>query len=259
MKLRVFQIDAFASEVFKGNPAAVCPLETWLPDQIMQKIAEENNLSETAFIVERESRHHIRWFTPAVEVNLCGHATLAAAWVLVNELGKSQDILLFDSRSGELKVSHSGGRLTLDFPVQRPASISIPEKLLPALGVSSAPVLGAEDFLVVIDKESQLLELEPNFSLLKGLPLRGVIVTAPGEKVDFVSRWFGPNVGVNEDPVTGSAHTTLAPYWAERLKKQKLVARQISQRGGQLECEVVGDRVFIAGNAVKYMEGTIYI
>lgn len=225
----------------------------------MQKIAMENNLSETVFFVEAGDRYSLRWFTPAVEVALCGHATLAAAWVLVNELGETQNPLLFESRSGVLKVLHSDGQLTLDFPAQLPMATEVPDKLLQALGVSSAEVLAAEDYLVVLEKESQIAALSPNFSILKGLPLRGVIVTAPGDKVDFVSRWFGPNVGVNEDPVTGSAHTTLTPYWAARLKKRQLKARQISDRGGELECRLENDRVFITGRAVKFMEGVVHI
>lgn len=259
MRIKVFQIDAFACEVFKGNSAAVCPVDTWLPGDVMQKIAAENNLSETAFFVKNGECYDLRWFTPAVEVALCGHATLATAWVLVNELKETISPIRFMSMSGELKVFHSGEYFTLDFPTQKPTPIPPPDRLLKALGISEAEVFTAEDYLVVLKNEAQIRSLSPDFSLLKGLPLRGVIVTAPGETVDFVSRWFGPNVGVNEDPVTGSAHTTLTPYWSKRLKKVELKAKQISERGGELLCVDKGERTHISGKCVKYMEGWILI
>lgn len=259
MDIKFYQVDAFASAVFRGNLAGVCPLESWLPDKVMQQIAEENNLSEIAFFVESDGCYELPWITPTVEVNLCGHATLATAWVLVNELHESANPIRFLTRSGELRVTHREDELTLDFPVQLPKPVNPPTALLTALGVASAEVFEAEDYLVVLRSERDVAALTPDFSLLKGLPLRGVIVTAPEDSVDFVSRWFGPNVGVNEDPVTGSAHTTLTPFWAERLSKNRLSARQISLRGGELTCVLDGDRVQISGKAVKYLDGVITI
>jgi len=257
VQLRIFQIDAFTSTVFCGNPAAVCPLTCWLDDDILQKIALENNLSETAFFVGTNGDYELRWFTPGTEVDLCGHATLATAWVLNNELGETASPIRFMTRSGELRVSRSGDAFEMDFPLQLPKPCLLPGKLLPALGVEAIEVLGAEDYLVVVENEQIVKQMSPEFVDLKGLPLRGVIITAPGDDVDFVSRWFGPNVGVDEDPVTGSSHTTLAPYWAEKLGKNELTARQVSQRSGELFCKVGEDRVFITGSAVKYMEGII--
>lgn len=259
IKLPIYQIDAFANEVFSGNPAAVCPLESWLPDVIMQNIAAENNLSETAFFVKESGCYHLRWFTPTTEVDLCGHATLAASWVIREELHETSWPLRFMTRSGELRVSSNEDTFTLDFPLRRPQVCEPPQQLEAALNITPEEVYVAEDFLVVLDSESDVRALKPDFSLLKTLPLRGVIVTAPGEAVDFVSRWFGPKVGVDEDPVTGSAHTTLTPYWAKRLNKQELNAHQISARGGKLSCRLDGERVFISGQAVKFMEGVITI
>lgn len=255
----IYQIDAFTDEVFSGNPAAVCPLENWLPDAVMQKIAAENNLSETAFFVKESDLYHLRWFTPTTEVDLCGHATLAASWVIREELNEISWPLRFMTRSGELRVSSSGSDLILDFPLRRPQACEPPQQLEAALNTTPKEVYAAEDFLVVLDTESDVRALKPDFSLFKALPLRGVIVTAPGEAVDFVSRWFGPKVGVDEDPVTGSAHTTLTPYWAKRLNKQELKAEQISARGGKLSCRLEGERVFISGQAVKFLEGVITI
>ncbi len=259
MQLRIFQIDAFTKTIFAGNPAAVCPLESWLDDDVLQKIAIENNLSETAFYVKSKKGYDLRWFTPGTEVDLCGHATLATAWVLINEYNETASPICFMTRSGELRVSRSGDDLVMDFPLQAPMPCTIPPQLLSSLGLESAEVLAAEDYLVVVEDEQTVTQLQPDFAGLKGLPLRGVIVTAPGENDDFVSRWFGPNVGVDEDPVTGSSHTTLAPYWAEKLGKRELSARQVSQRSGELLCKVNEDRVFITGAAVKYMDGWIYL
>lgn len=258
MKLRILQIDSFTSQVFRGNPAGVCPLNAWLDDQTLQNIATEMNLSETAFFVGSNGRYEIRWFTPTVEVDLCGHATLAAGWVLANELGEKADIIQFASRSGELRVHQRRGRLMLDFPIELPTACEIPGALIPALGASDpVEVLGGSDYLVVLRTESEVQDLSPQFAELFGLPRRGVIVTAPGDSVDFVSRWFGPNVGVPEDPVTGSAHTMLTPYWSAKLNKRVLTARQISSRGGELECEIQGERVYITGDAVKFLDGTL--
>ncbi len=259
MKLPIFQIDAFASEVFKGNPAAVCPLKSWIDDELMQNIAAENNLSETAFFVEEGDSYRLRWFTPQTEVDLCGHATLATAYVIANEIGHKSELITFQTRSGELRVRGKANTFTLDFPAQPPKSCSAPSELLPALGIDSADILLAQDYLVAIESESDVRNLKPNFSMLLGLPNRGVVVTAKSDKYDFVSRWFGPNVGVNEDPVTGSAHCALVPYWSERLAKLKLSAAQLSERGGEISCELKNDRVFLTGSAVKYLSGTIEV
>ncbi len=259
MELKIYQVDAFTSSLFSGNPAAICPLETWLADDILQKIALENNLSETAYFTGSKGNYHLRWFTPLAEVDLCGHATLAAAWVLRHELGDRTSPIHFQSRSGELRVLSDGEFFTLDFPVQPPVPCAPPPGLMESLGVEALAVYEAEDYLVRVENEQTVRSLQPDFAILKKLPLRGVIVTAPGDSVDFVSRWFGPKVGVDEDPVTGSAHTTLAPYWTKELDRKELKAEQVSRRGGQLTCRVEGERVFFSGKAVKYMEGTIYI
>ncbi len=259
VELDIYQLDAFASRVFEGNPAAVCPLESWPDDSVMQKIAAENNLPETAFFVAEAAGYRIRWFTPAVEVDLCGHATLASAWVLMHALGHADDAVHFASRSGMLHVRRRGDVLEMDFPSRPPRPCVAPEGLLAGLGLDAAEVLEAEDYLVVVAHEDIVAGLTPDFGRLKGLPNRGVAVTAPGTRFDFVSRWFGPNVGVDEDAATGSAHTTLAPYWAQRLGKTTLSARQGGRRRGQLQCEMAGDRVLISGSAVLYMRGVIRI
>ena len=261
MKIPIYQVDAFTNECFKGNPAAVCPLDTWLPDAVMQNIAAENNLAETAFIVPAGNECEIRWFTPTVEVDLCGHATLASSYVLFNELGFVGDQINFIShRSGPLSVTKNGTILALNFPVDTLSEL--PLKPAFAIGLSQAPVkvfIGKTDYLFVYDSEAEILALQPDFEALKAHPVRGIIVTAPGETTDFVSRFFGPACGVNEDPVTGSAHTTLTPYWASILGKSELTARQLSLRTGELTCKLVGDRVEIAGEAVLYLRGEINV
>mgnify|MGYP000269950988 FL=1 len=261
MKIAIYQVDAFTNERFKGNPAAVCPLAAWLPDAVMQHIAAENNLAETAFIVPAGHRYEIRWFTPTVEVDLCGHATLASAYVLFYELGYAKDQINFHSpRSGPLTVSRNGSVLALNFPVDQ--LIEIPVLSEHTMGLSQKPravFKGKTDYLFVYDSEAEIRALHPDFEALKIHPVRGIIVTAPGEKTDFVSRFFGPACGVNEDPVTGSAHTTLTPYWASVLGKTELTARQLSQRTGDLTCKLLGDRVQIAGEAVLYLRGEIEI
>jgi predicted PhzF superfamily epimerase YddE/YHI9 len=261
MKIAIYQVDAFTNERFKGNPAAVCPLDSWLPDALMQNIAAENNLAETAFVVPTGDRYEIRWFTPTVEVDLCGHATLASASVLFNELGFVGDQIKFHSpRSGPLSVTKNGSVLALNFPVDTITELPIlPEYFV---GLSQAPhaiFKGKTDYLFVYDSEAEILDLQPDFEALKALPVRGIIVTALGKTTDFVSRFFGPAAGVNEDPVTGSAHTTLTPYWAAILGKTELTARQLSQRTGDLTCKLLGDRVEIAGEAVLYLRGEIEI
>ncbi|AVK03566.1 PhzF family phenazine biosynthesis protein [Pseudomonas paraeruginosa] len=259
MELTIFQVDAFAEGPFQGNPAAVCPLEAWLDDERLQAIAAENNLSETAYVVGRDGSYQLRWFTPQVEVDLCGHATLATAWVLIHKLGDSSPVLRFATRSGELRVRRDGERLAMDFPARQPQPCAAPAGLLEALGIAEAEVLKTDDYLVVVGDEDAVAALAPDFARLKGLPCRGVAVTARSRRFDFVSRWFGPNVGVNEDPVTGSAHTSLAPYWAQRLGKTRLSAEQGGARRGRLECEVLGERVVISGTAALYMSGTLYL
>ena len=259
MKIPIYQVDAFTNERFKGNPAAVCPLDSWLPDAVMQNIAAENNLAETAFVVAEGNEYEIRWFTPTVEVDLCGHATLASAYVLFNELGFAGDQINFIShRSGPLSVTKNGPILALNFPVD--SLTELPLKPEFAIGLSQAPravYKGKTDYLFVYDSEAEILALQPDFEALKMHQVRGIIVTAPGKTTDFVSRFFGPACGVNEDPVTGSAHTTLTPYWSSVLGKTELTARQLSQRTGDLTCKLLGDRVEIAGEAVLYLRGEI--
>ncbi|MGY4493505.1 PhzF family phenazine biosynthesis protein [Pseudomonas sp. TE3610] len=258
MQLSIYQVDAFADRPFGGNPAAVCPLTEWLPDAQLQAIAEENNLSETAYFVRKGDAFELRWFTPAVEVDLCGHATLAAAWVIANELPDAPEVMRFATRSGELRVTRTEHGLAMDFPAKTPVPCEPPAGLLEALGIAKAEVLATDDYLVVVEDESIIAGLTPDFARLKGLPLRGVAVTAASREFDFVTRWFGPNVGVNEDPVTGSAHTSLAPLWAGRLGKTLLKARQGGARKGLLTCELSGDRVIISGQAVLFMKGSVF-
>jgi predicted PhzF superfamily epimerase YddE/YHI9 len=261
MKIAIYQVDAFTNQRFKGNPAAVCPLDIWLSDTVMQHIAAENNLAETAFIVPAGDCYVIRWFTPTVEVDLCGHATLASAYVLFHELGFAGDQINFHSpRSGPLTVSKNGSVLALNFPVDMLSELAINPEF--SIGLSQAPCKvfrGKTDYLFVYDSETEIRALQPDFEALKIHPVRGIIVTAPGETTDFVSRFFGPACGVNEDPVTGSAHTTLTPYWASVLGKTELTARQLSQRTGDLTCKLLGDRVEIAGEAVLYLRGEIEV
>jgi len=257
MQLDLYQIDAFTDRLFGGNPAAVCPLENWLPTATLQAIALENNLSETAFIVQEPAGWRIRWFTPVTEVELCGHATLASAWLYFHHLQPEAQQVVFDSLSGPLGVNRDDERLYLDFPLRRAEPVIVPGLLAAALGVDPVEVLGADDWLVRLDSEATLRDLSPDMGLLRKLERRGVIVTAPGSDCDFVSRFFAPKYGIDEDPVTGSAHTTLTPYWAEKSGKPRLHARQLSARGGELFCELRGERVGIGGCAVPYLKGVI--
>lgn len=260
MRLPIYQVDAFADRRFAGNPAAVVPLESWLPDATLQAIAAENNLSETAFFVREGARWRLRWFTPAVEVDLCGHATLATAHVLFTKLGIDAARIEFESRSGVLGVDRDGDRIVLDFPVQRMASVSPTPAMATALGAMPSEAFGNAQFLlVVLDAAAQVRDLAPDFAAIRKLSGFGVTVTAPGEDCDFVSRHFAPNRGIDEDPVTGSAHCRLVPYWSKRTGRTRLFARQLSRRGGALWCELVGERVRIGGNAVLYLDGTIEI
>ena len=259
MEISMYQIDAFASELFKGNPAAVCPLDEWLPDEVMQSIAEENNLSETAFFVAADHGFHIRWFTPKSEVDLCGHATLASAYVLFRVLGHPEDRIDFESRSGILTVTQDDDWLTLDFPAQPPVPCDIPEEIVRAFHAAPKECLKSEDLLVVFERESVVRSANPDFSQLMKLDLRGVIITAKSDRWDFIARFFAPKYGIPEDPVTGSAYTQLVPYWAAKIGPKRFHAKQVSSRGGELICEMVDDRVFISGKAIPFMEGKITI
>ena len=259
MKLDIYQVDAFTSAPFHGNPAAVVPLESWLPDATMLDIAAENNLAETAFFVPNGDGFHIRWFTPEVEIDLCGHATLASAYVLYNQFGFDGPQVRFESMSGELRVSREGSRLVLDFPSRPPAECDVPAGLVDALGAAPQTILKSRDYFAVYESEADILALNPDFRAIAAIDVHAVIVTAPGNTSDFVSRFFAPAVGIDEDPVTGSAHSTLTPYWAERLGKSTLFARQVSRRGGEVYCELAGDRVKLGGDAVLYLKGEIYV
>jgi len=259
MTLDLFHVDAFTSSRFAGNPAAVCPLEHWLDDALMQAIAAENNLSETAFIVPEADGFRLRWFTPEIEVDLCGHATLATAFVLFEKLGWPPDRIRFFSRSGELTVGRDGELLALDFPARPPTPAQAPRLLTDALQLEPVEFYESRDYMAVFSTEAEVRSLRPSMELLKQLGHFALIVTAPGQGVDFVSRFFAPAAGIPEDPVTGSAHCTLVPYWSARLGKKNLHALQVSARGGELWCEDCGDRVLIAGRAVLYLEGKITI
>ncbi|WP_300455900.1 PhzF family phenazine biosynthesis protein [Accumulibacter sp.] len=257
MKLKQYQIDAFAERAFEGNPAAVCPLEHWLEDRIMQAIAEENNLSETAFVLPSQDGFELRWFTPVTEVDLCGHATLAAAHVLFEILGHAGPTIAFTTRSGVLSVERHGRLLTMDFPATPGRSCAIPGQLITGLGRPPLELLAGDDYLAVFASEAEVRAITPNQESLAQIDRRGIIVTAPGSEVDFVSRFFAPKYGIPEDPVTGSAHCTLAPYWAEKLGKNTLTARQVSKRGGRIDCVMQGERVLLSGTAVTVMETVI--
>jgi predicted PhzF superfamily epimerase YddE/YHI9 len=257
MRLPIYQIDAFTSRLFAGNPAAVVTLEHWLPDDLLQKIAAENNLSETAFVIPSEERAPLRWFTPTVEIDLCGHATLASGHVLFAYHYPALTRVSFSTRSGVLAVSRANALLTLDFPARPGVAIEVSETLARALGARPRAAYLERDLLAVFETEDEIRELRPDFDRIAQLDAFAVIVSAPGKTVDFVSRFFAPRAGVLEDPVTGSAHCTLVPYWAARLAKNKLLARQLSARGGDLECELRGDRVAIAGRTVEYLRGEI--
>lgn len=259
--LPIYQVDAFTNKTFGGNPAAVVPLQEWLPDETLLNIAAENNLSETAFFVPTKNGFHIRWFTPTLEINLCGHATLAASWVIFNVLHYDKDTIQFESMSGKLVVKKSDMSLTLDFPTWPYEAIDIDPRIAKALGALPIELYKAPDWLAVFDDEKIVQEMTPDMlKLSKIKECRGIIVTAKGsDEIDFVSRWFGPNEGINEDPVTGSAHCVLTPYWSTKLNKNEFNAKQVSQRGGDLFCELKGDRVFISGQAKLYLKGEIYV
>jgi len=260
MQLRIYQVDAFTHQLFCGNPAAVVPFEEWPADDVLQNIAAENNLSETAFFTREKGELHLRWFTPVAEVDLCGHATLATAHVLWEHLGYQTDEISFHTRSGKLGVTKKGDAYTLDFPTDKITKTKIPGIVIEALGMAPTECYkGREDCLLAFENEAAVAALAPDFQQLAKLDGRGIIATAPGDDVDFVSRCFFPNFGINEDPVTGSAHTTLAPYWYKKMGKTEFAARQISRRGGDLTCVLDGDRTFIIGRAITYLTGTIEV
>ncbi|HED32881.1 MAG TPA: PhzF family phenazine biosynthesis protein [Gammaproteobacteria bacterium] len=259
MKINIYQIDAFASHVFEGNPAAVCPLDSWLPDATMQSIAVENNLSETAFFVNINNVFHIRWFTPIGEVNLCGHATLASARVIFDELHYTQPQITFSSKSGELQVLKENDQLIMDFPAQCPVECETPLPLKEAFHHASFQCFKHDDYFLIFSSESDIRNASPDMQLLHKLDLRGVCISATGDSYDFVSRFFAPKYGIDEDPVTGSSFTGLIPYWSKRLNKKELRAKQISERGGEVYCRNMDERVIIAGKTAKYLTGTIFI
>lgn len=259
MTLPLYQLDAFTSRLFGGNPAAVVLLEAWLPDVVLQSIAAENNLAETAFAIPDAQMTPLRWFTPAMEVDLCGHATLATADVLFRHRFPDARRLRFGTRSGELTVARAGDLLELDFPSRPGKPVAVADALADALGACPREAYLARDLLAIFDTEQQVRSLRPDFQRIAALDAFAVIVSAPGNEVDFVSRFFAPGAGIPEDPVTGSAHCTLTPYWAARLGKSTLAARQVSARGGELRCELRGDRVGIAGSVVEYLRGEIRV
>jgi len=257
MKLPLYQVDAFTRRMFGGNPAAVVLLDDWLPDETLQAIAAENNLAETAFVIPRSEVSPLRWFTPGMEVDLCGHATLATAYVLFRHRFPSLNRIMFSTRSGNLIVARDGDLLSMDFPSRPGRAVEITDQIVSAVGMRPREALLARDLLVILEREEEVRALRPDFERIALLEAFALIISAPGNTVDFVSRFFAPRAGVPEDPVTGSAHCTLVPYWAARLGKHKLVAKQLSARGGDLSCELRGDRVLISGNAVEYLRGEI--
>ena len=257
MKNKIDVVDAFAEEIFKGNQAAVCPLDEWITDETMQKIAMENNLSETAFLKKEEDGYKLRWFTPEYEIDLCGHGTLASAYVIFNYIDRELDVIEFKTMSGILKVSRKNDKITMEFPIREGKRTEISETIIEALGVIPIAAYKSRDLMLVLQDEDDIRYLQPNMEILRSIGVDGVMVTAKGRKVDFVSRFFTPSSVINEDPVTGSAHCTLIPYWSKRLDKSIMVAQQLSKRGGKLYCEMLDDRVLISGSCVVYLEGTI--
>jgi predicted PhzF superfamily epimerase YddE/YHI9 len=257
IRIPYFQVNAFTSDVFGGNPAGVCLLDNWLPDPLLQQIAAENDFSETAFLVRLQDSYHLRWMTPTAEVDLCGHATLASAAVLFFERNYQGDTICFQTLSGRLAASRLDELIELDFPSRPPGVCPAPEKLVQGLGRKPMEVLKSRDYVAVFNSAAEVADLQPDMNLIGQLDALAVIVTARGDDADFVSRFFAPRVGVPEDPVTGSAHSSLIPYWAQRLGKTKMFARQISKRGGELYCRCLGDRVGIGGRAVTYCRGEL--
>lgn len=259
MTTQLYIVDSFTNKLFSGNPAAVCVLEEWPPDDVLQKIAAENNLSETAFFLARDQSPHLRWFTPKAEIDLCGHATLAAGFVALEFVRPNALSITFDSMSGPLTVSRNGSLFTLDFPRRDAQMVKPPQALLDGLGVKDVEVLKSRDYIVVLSSEQQVRELQPNFAILRELDGLGIAVTARGDAADFVSRAFFPKIGIDEDPVTGATHCSLAPYWAARLGKSELSARQLSARGGELAVRVDKERVYISGQVRLFSRGEIFL
>ncbi len=260
--LPIYQVDAFTDQLFGGNPAAVIPLKSWLSDDVMQKIAAENNLSETAFFTQiNNTTFELRWFTPAYEIDLCGHATLATAHIIYSELGYNESSITFKTlKAGNLEVTRSNDLYVLNFPSRIPEPFTAPQELISAIGnIQPIEVLKSRDFMFVYENENIVKNLTPDFSAIAKITKKGVIATSKGDNIDFVSRFFIPGAGIDEDPVTGSSHCNLIPYWAEKLQKNKLVALQISERIGKLYCENKNERVLMAGNAITYLKGFIYI
>jgi len=261
MTIPIYQADAFTDQLFGGNPAAICPLTEWLPAETMQKIATENNLAETAYFVKQGDGYGLRWFTPEFEIDLCGHATLASAHILFTELGYAEPTINFyTQKAGTLTVTKNGDKYTLDFPSRPPQPVKAPADLIESLG-GKVPleILKSRDYFLVYETEQDIRDMKPDFNLMGKVETVGVIVTAKGDTVDFVSRFFAPSAGINEDPVTGSAHCNLIPYWAAKLGKNELHAYQISSRKGELWCENKGERVLMSGKAVTYLKGEIYV
>jgi PhzF family phenazine biosynthesis protein len=259
MQLSIYQVDAFTDKLFGGNPAAVIPLEQWIPEALMQQIAMENNLAETAFFVAKEDEFEIRWFTPAAEINLCGHATLASAYVLYEVLGHPAKRIIFQSKSGPLIIEKTGELISMDFPSWVPEPVAWPEGLKEILGTDNIVAIAkSRDLLVELASEEDVINARPDFLRMKETGLN-IMITAPGNNVDFVSRFFAPALGIDEDPVTGSAHSQLIPYWSKKLDKTSMKALQLSKRGGYLEVQQKEDRVIMAGKAVYYMKGEIFL
>jgi PhzF family phenazine biosynthesis protein len=261
MKLELYQIDAFTDKIFGGNPACVVPLESWLPDETLHQIARENAVAETAFFIQQGERIHLRWFTPEIEMDLCGHATLAAAYCLKELLGYKGEVIHFQTLSGELTVTTNGQLYILDFPSRMPTSAALPPNIYDSLNIKPIEVYQSRDYVLVYGSEADIRNIKINSVLFDQINLDpgGIVVTAPGDECDFVSRFFTPQASILEDPVTGSAHCSLIPFWAKRLNKKNLYARQISERSGTLYCEEKGDRVLISGQAVVYSAGHIWI
>lgn len=260
-KIKIYQVDAFTSQLFSGNPAAVCPLDNWLPDEVMQSIALENNLSETAFFIKNKDKFFLRWFTPKVEIDLCGHATLATAHIIYSEMDYESDNIEFNIKSGDiLNVTRNQNILTMNFPAYEPKIIDQDlDELFVAFGVRPISFLYCNYGLAVFNNEEEIVRILPNLAAIEKLPYNGIIVTAPGENVDFVSRFFGPKLGIPEDPVTGGAHCELIPYWSKQLDKKDMIAKQLSKRGGVIHCSYLGDRVSIGGEATTFMHGRLLL
>ena len=261
MQLQIFQVDAFTDKIFGGNPAAVCPLKNWLPDDVMQQIAMENSVAETAFFIPANDGFEIRWFTPEIEMDLCGHATLAAAHVIARHLNSTLSSLNFHSKSGILTVTVEDELLSLDFPSRRPEPSDVPQIVLDAIQVEPVEILKSRDYVLVFENEEIIRNMKPKQGILDQINLDpgGIVVTAKGNEVDFVSRFFTPQARIFEDPVTGSAHCSLIPYWGQKLEKKSMIALQLSSRVGQLKCQDLGERVLVSGRAVTYLEGQITI